>query len=65
MTSDEIRQLTQDAEMDRIFEATGNLARLMWRYYTALRVEGFDEVDAIELTLDYQRDVFVNARHHQ
>ena len=65
MTGDEIRRLTQDAEMDRIFEATGNLARLMWRYYTALRVEGFDEDTALDLTLDYQRDVFANARHHQ
>ncbi len=39
-------------------QATQDVARIVWRYYSQLLEEGFDEAQAFGLTIEYQRLLF-------
>jgi hypothetical protein len=45
------------ATMDQLGEMVGPLAKVMYRYYFALLVEGFPVEQAFTLTLGYQTSI--------
>lgn len=43
-----------DAQLVAIGQATSQLARTMWAYYGALREQGFNDFQALEMVKDFQ-----------
>lgn len=43
-------------------QATRDLARIVWGFYNQLREEGFAPNQALELTVEYQRSLFMLGR---
>lgn len=60
MTSDDKRTPFQNWEL--MEQATSDVAKLIRRYYVELEDQGFLPGEAMELTIEYQRSLFLLGR---
>ena len=52
-------------EYEKMIEGVTQLAGLMWEYYTALTEIGFSKKEALELTIEYQKNIIGMAKPKQ